>query len=122
MQSTERTCQWHVRAAARPERRPWRRWDSRLLHSIAFEQAQKERDDLSERTKQGIETARINGKQIGRARGARVLTKKAEVSKKKIAKLSKTFGGNNTDKDLILMLGIDKNTYYKYKKELLADK
>lgn len=89
---------------------------------IAFEQAQKERDDLSERTKQGIETARINGKQIGRARGARVLTKKAEVSKKKIAKLSKTFGGNNTDKDLILMLGIDKNTYYKYKKELLADK
>ncbi len=89
---------------------------------IAFEQAQKERDDLSERTKQGIETARINGKQIGRARGARVFTKKAEVSKKKIEKLSKTFGGNNTDKDLIAMLGIDKNTYYKYKRELLSNK
>lgn len=89
---------------------------------IAFEQAQKERDDLSERTKQGIETARINGKQIGRARGTRVYTKKAETSKKKIAKLSKTFGGNNTDKDLISMLGIDKNTYYKYKRELLNEK
>ena len=86
---------------------------------IAFDQAQKERDDLSKRTKQGIETARINGKQIGRSRGVRVLTKKAEVSKKKIKKLSKTFGGNNTDKELITMLGIDKNTYYKYKKELL---
>lgn len=32
VQSTERTCQWHVRAAARPERRLWRRRDSRLLH------------------------------------------------------------------------------------------
>ncbi len=89
---------------------------------IAFEQAQKERDDLSKRTKQGIETARINGKQIGRVPGARVSTKKSQLSKKKIARLSKTFGGNNTDKDLIAMLGIDKNTYYKYKRELLTEK
>lgn len=89
---------------------------------IAFEQAQKERDDLSVRTKQGIETARINGKQIGRVRGTKVYTKKAEMSKKKIARLSKTFGGNNTDKDLIAMLGIDKNTYYKYKRELINEK
>lgn len=85
---------------------------------IAFEQAQKERDDLSERTKQGIETARIRGKQIGRAKGTNVITKKAEISKKKILKLSKAFGGNNTDRELISMLGIDKNTYYKYKREL----
>ncbi|WP_026666364.1 recombinase family protein [Butyrivibrio sp. FC2001] len=89
---------------------------------IAFEQAQKERDDLSERTKQGIETARNKGKQIGRMPGAIVRTKKAENSKKKIMKLSKAFGGGNTDKELIAMLGIDKNTYYKYKKELLAAK
>ncbi|MCR5282702.1 MAG: recombinase family protein [Lachnospiraceae bacterium] len=88
---------------------------------IAFEQAQKERDDLSERTKQGIETARRKGKQIGRARGTRVDTKKAELSKKKMLKYSKAFGGSNTDKDLISMLGIDKNTYYKYKRELLSE-
>ncbi len=89
---------------------------------IAFEQAQKERDDLSERTKQGIETARRKGKQIGRARGVRIDTKKAEICKKKMLKLSKSFGGSNTDKDLISMLGIDKNTYYKYKRELLTEK
>ncbi len=85
---------------------------------IAFEQAQKERDDLSERTKQGIVTARLNGKQIGRAKGAIVKTKKSEASKKKISRLSRAFGGDCSDKELIAMLGIDKNTYYKYKAEI----
>lgn len=32
---------------------------------IAFEQAEKEVHDLHQRTKEGIETARLNGKQIG---------------------------------------------------------
>lgn len=32
---------------------------------LAFDQAQKEVDDLHQRTKEGIETARLNGKQIG---------------------------------------------------------
>ena len=41
---------------------------------LAFEQAQKERDDLSERTRQGLQTARLNGKQLGRAKGAVVIT------------------------------------------------
>lgn len=85
---------------------------------LAFEQAQKERDDLSERTKQGLQTAKLNGKQLGRAKGIVVVTKKSDESKKKILKYSKTFGGDLSDKDLIKLLGIDKNTYYKYKKEL----
>lgn len=85
---------------------------------LAFEQAQKERDDLSERTKQGLQTAKLNGKQLGRAKGTVVVTKKSDESKKKILKYSKTFGGDLSDKDLIKLLGIDKNTYYKYKKEL----
>ena len=37
---------------------------------IAFEQAQKEVSDLHQRTREGIETARLNGKQIGHPRGA----------------------------------------------------
>lgn len=85
---------------------------------LAFEQAQKERDDLSERTKQGLQTAKLNGKQLGRAKGTVVVTKKSDESKKKILKYSKVFGGDLSDKDLIKLLGIDKNTYYKYKKEL----
>ena len=85
---------------------------------LAFEQAQKERDDLSERTRQGLQTAKLNGKQLGRAKGTVVVTKKSDESKKKILKYSKSFGGDLSDKDLIKLLGIDKNTYYKYKKEL----
>lgn len=85
---------------------------------LAFEQAQKERDDLSERTKQGLQTAKLNGKQLGRVKGTVVVTKKSDESKKKILKYSKAFGGDLSDKDLIKLLGIDKNTYYKYKKEL----
>ena len=85
---------------------------------LAFEQAQKERDDLSDRTRQGLQTAKLNGKQLGRAKGTVVVTKKSDESKKKILKYSKAFGGDLSDKDLIKLLGIDKNTYYKYKKEL----
>lgn len=32
---------------------------------LAFQQAEKEVNDLRQRTKEGIETARLNGKQIG---------------------------------------------------------
>lgn len=87
---------------------------------LAFEQAQKERDDLSTRTKQGLVTARNNGKQIGRMTGAVVQTKKSIEAKEKIAKYAKAFGGNVADKDLIKMIDIDRGTYYKYKKELKA--
>ena len=41
---------------------------------IAFEQAQKEVDDLRQRTKEGIETARLNGKQIGRVTGRKFIS------------------------------------------------
>lgn len=85
---------------------------------LAFEQAQKERDDLSERTKQGLQTAKLNGKQLGRAKGTVVVTKKSDESKKKMLQHAKTFGGTLTDVEMIKLLEIDKNTYYKYKKEL----
>ena len=85
---------------------------------IAFEQAQKEVDDLHERTKEGIETARLNGKQIGQLRGAKLNVKKKEPMKKEIRKKSKSFDGTMTDADLIKVLGLARNTYYKYKKEV----
>ena len=43
---------------------------------IAFEQAEKEVSDLRQRTIEGIETARLNGKQIGQPRGATYETRK----------------------------------------------
>ena len=89
---------------------------------LAFEQAEKEVADLHQRTKEGIETARLNGKQIGRIAGAKVTTKKSIHAKAVIQKHSKDFNGSLTDKELIRLLGIARNTYYKYKQELISEK
>lgn len=85
---------------------------------IAFEQSEKEVEDLHQRTKEGIETARLNGKQIGQKRGATLNIKKKEPMKKEIRKKSKSFDGSMNDADLIKVLGIARNTFYKYKKEV----
>ena len=88
---------------------------------LAFEQAQKEVDDLRQRTKEGIETARLNGKQIGGVEGKKLTTKKSIKSKELIRKYSKDFDGSLTDKDTMKLIGIARNSYYKYKKELVQE-
>lgn len=88
---------------------------------LAFEQAQKEVDDLHQRTKEGIATARLNGKQIGQKLGAKLNVKKAAKSKEQILKYSKDFGGQLPDAECIQMLGISRNTFYKYKRELKSE-
>lgn len=85
---------------------------------IAFEQAEKEVTDLHQRTREGIETARQKGKQIGQQQGTTLQVKKKNPLKAEIVKKSKDFKGSMTDTDLIKVLGIARNTYYKYKKEL----
>ena len=89
---------------------------------IAFEQSEKEVADLHQRTKEGIETARRNGKQIGRKQGAVITTKKSVKAKQEILKHSKDFGGTLTDVDCMRMIGIARNTYYRYKAELRENK
>ena len=85
---------------------------------IAFEQSEKEVTDLHQRTKEGIETARLKGKQIGQKRGATLTTKKGIKAKAGIKKYSKDFDGTLSDIDCMQLLRISHNTYYKYKKEL----
>lgn len=85
---------------------------------LAFEQSEKEVEDLHQRTKEGIETARLNGKQIGQVKGRKLVTKKSITAKKEIEKFSKDFNGSLSDKDVIRILGIARNTFYKYKREL----
>lgn len=87
---------------------------------IAFEQAEKEVTDLHKRTVEGIVTARLNGKQIGRKQGVAVETKKSKEVKPLIQKYSKDFNGSLNDNDVIKLIGISHNTYYKYKKEIKA--
>ena len=87
---------------------------------IAFEQSEKEVSDLHQRTKEGIETARRKGKQIGRKQGAAITTKKSIKAKQEILKYSRDFNGTLTDVDCMRMIGIARNTYYRYKAELKA--
>lgn len=85
---------------------------------LAFEQSEKEVEDLHQRTREGIETARLNGKQIGRQKGASVVTQKSLIAKELILKRSQDFNGTLTDTEMIKLTGIARNTYYKYKREL----
>ncbi|WP_195609436.1 recombinase family protein [Mediterraneibacter glycyrrhizinilyticus] len=85
---------------------------------LAFEQSEKEVKDLHQRTKEGIETARLNGKQIGQKQGAKLITKKSVESKKLIQKHSKDFDGVLSDVDCMKLTGLARNTYYKYKREI----
>ena len=87
---------------------------------LAFAQAEKEVEDLHQRTREGILTARLNGKQIGRRKGACYETKKAAAAKKIIQTHSKEFGGTLDDGECIRLTGLSRNTYYKYKRELRA--
>lgn len=88
---------------------------------LAFEQAEKEVADLHQRTREGIETARLNGKQIGQVAGAKLTTKKSIEAKKAIQKYSKDFGGSLSDCDTIKLIGISRNSYYKYKREMFEN-
>lgn len=86
---------------------------------LAFRQAQKEVDDLHQRTKEGIRTARLQGKQIGQRKGSTLNVKKKQPAKEKILKLNKTFGGEFTNEETWRMIGISKQTFYKYKAEII---
>ena len=87
---------------------------------IAFDQAEKEVEDLHQRTKEGIETARVNGKQIGQKKGIKLTTKKRIIAKEQIIKYSKDFNGTLKDIEVMKLIGIARNSYYKYKKELIG--
>lgn len=85
---------------------------------LAFLQAEKEVADLHQRTKEGLLTAKLNGKQVGLEKGTKLVTKKSIEAKEKIQKYSKDFNGTLDDKEVIQLTGISKNSYYKYKREI----
>lgn len=88
---------------------------------IAFEQSEKEVKDLQQRTREGIETARINGKQIGQKQGNILKVKKKDPAKDIILKHSKSSGGSLSNPDCMKLAGVSRTTFYKYKKEQKSD-
>lgn len=88
---------------------------------LSFTQAQKEVQDLHQRTKEGIETARLNGKQIGQKKGTKLITKKSIKAKEDIKKYSKDFSGTLKDAEVMKLINISRNSYYKYKKQIIEE-
>ncbi len=89
--------------------------------TLAFAQAEKEVADLRQRTREGIETARLNGKQIGQETGRKLNVKKAKPTQELIRKYSRDFDGTLTDADVMKIVKVARGTYYKYKKALAGE-
>lgn len=87
---------------------------------LAFEQSEKEVQDLRQRTREGLETARLSGRTLGRPVGSghTLVTKKEKEYLPLIKKMSRDFDGTMIDSECIRALGIARGTYYKYKKKL----
>lgn len=88
---------------------------------LAFIQSEKEVMDLRNRTREGIVTAKLNGKIVGRKTGAKITTKKCKECKSKILKYSRKFNGVLADTEVIKLLNISRNSYYKYCRELKSE-
>lgn len=89
---------------------------------ISFMQAEKEVEDLHKRTSEGLLTAKLEGKQVGGVKGRKLNVKKSVVAKSKIQELSKDFDGSLSDVDLMAIVGVSRNTYYKYKREIMIER
>ena len=90
--------------------------------ALAFKEAEDEVQSLRQRTREGLETARMNGRQIGRQTGSKITTKKEKAMLPKIQKLSADCLGTLSDRECIDLLGISRGTFYKYKRKIKADR
>lgn len=86
---------------------------------LAFETAQKEVDDLHQRISEGIRESKANGTKIGLAKGTTLTTKKSIECKRIIQMHSKDFGGSLTADEVMKLCGCSRNSYFKYRRELL---
>ncbi|MGL5918142.1 MAG: recombinase family protein [Cetobacterium sp.] len=88
---------------------------------IAFEQSEKEVNDMKQRTKEALKILKENGTVLGRKKDSKIITKKSLKVKEIIKKNSKYFGGTLNDTEILKLAEITRNTFYKYKKEIMLD-
>lgn len=84
----------------------------------AFQQSEKEVTDLHTRISQGMRESKKNGKQIGLTKGTTLVTEKSLQCKSIIKKHAVDFGGTLSDKEVMTLCNVSRNSYYKYKREL----
>lgn len=95
---------------------------------LAFEQAQKERDDISKRTREGLMYAKeVRGVTLGRPKGTTRSHKNEQRVTELILELHKDYGGTWNDKRIIFYIRgelgtLDRNLYYYCKKQLKEQK
>lgn len=86
----------------------------------AFDQAHTELNHIHERTRAGM-AAKEAGRKISEARtGKTYETIKSLEAKRIIAKYSNSFGGTAKDTECMQFANVSRNTYYKFKAELVA--
>ena len=85
---------------------------------LAFEQSEKEVKDLQQRIKEGIANS---PKTQGIEQGRKLITKKSIEMKDRMKRHLKDFGGADTDKQFMQENKISRNTFYKYKREILEE-
>ena len=84
----------------------------------AFAQSEKEVQDLHTRISQGMRESKRSGKQIGLKKGTVLTTEKSIKCKEIIKKHATDFGGTLSDKEVMTLCKVSRNSYYKYKREL----
>lgn len=87
-----------------------------------MENYQTQKDDYSAHIRLGIDRAKRNGKQIGLPKGTRLVTKKSIQAKADILKYSIDFNGTLSDTECLKLIKVCRNSFYKYKQELLDEK
>lgn len=89
---------------------------------IAFDHAQKDVGDLRQRTKEGIETARLNGKIIDHPKGQHSVSEREVRAKRQMMKRVRSVGDDLNASDCMKIIGISRKIYYKYKKRCYNNK
>ena len=82
----------------------------------SFAQSEKEVQDLHSRISQGMRESKRSGKQIGLSKGTILVTDKSIKAKAIIKKHATDFGGMLSDKEVMALRKISRNSYYKYKR------
>ncbi len=75
----------------------------------------------SQKLKTSLRLAQAQGKKIGSSQGDKKTIKKKGPAKEYIKKHSIAFGGDMKDAECMLNAKVSRNTYYKYKRELLEE-
>lgn len=87
----------------------------------AFLQSEKEVTDLHTRISQGMRESKNKGNKIGLTKGTTLVTDKSVKCKEIIKKHALDFGGTLSDKEVLTLCKVSRNSYYKYKRELKTE-